>query len=184
MLQEVEKLIQQEQFIPAIALLTQHLQTHPQNAESLRLRAITFVQMGQTKEALCDADALLALDTGKLENALLRADLLALDGQVENAIAAYFSLLAEKPTAGNVVLRLGTLLQREKRWKEALTIYGEAIERIPSFAEAYMARGAVKHHLGDLAGAAEDLKHALTLNPELAKHFEGTAAMFDKRSCH
>jgi tetratricopeptide (TPR) repeat protein len=79
---------------------------------------------------------------------------------------------------------LGTLLQREKRWKEALTIYEEAIERLPSFAEAYMARGAVKHHLGDLAGAAEDLKQALTINPDLAKHLEGTAAMLDKRSCH
>lgn len=184
MLQEAEKLIEQEQFIPAIALLTQYLQTHPQDFDALRLRAITFVQMGQNKEALCDAEALISLDPSKLENALLRADLLALDGQTENAIAAYFSLLSEKPTAGNVVLRLGTLLQREKRWKEALTIYEEAIERLPSFAEAYMARGAVKHHLGDLAGAAEDLKQALTINPDLAKHLEGTAAMLDKKSCH
>lgn len=173
MIAQAEKLIQEEQFIPAIALLTQHLQAHPQDAESLRLRAITFVQMGQTKEALCDAETLLALDSGKLENVLLRADLLVLDGQVEKAIAAYFSLLAEKPTAGNVVLRLGTLLQRERRWKEALTIYGEAIERMPDFAEAYMARGAVKHHLGDMAGAAEDLKHALTLNPHLIQNIQG-----------
>ena len=66
----------------------------------------------------------------------------------------------------------------------ALNIYTDAIMRLPDFAEAYMARGAVKHHLKDLAGAAEDLKQALTLKPELAEQFEGSVATIDKKGCH
>jgi hypothetical protein len=38
--------------------------------------------------------------------------------------------------------------------------------------------------LKDLAGAAEDLKQALTLKPELAEQFEGSVATIDKKGCH
>ena len=84
----------------------------------------------------------------------------------------------------DIFYRLGNLLQQAKRWEEALTIYSNAIDTLPDFAEAYMARGAVKHHLKDLAGAAEDLKQALTLKPELAEQFEGSVATIDKKGCH
>lgn len=181
MIDQAQKLINDNQPIAAIALLTQHLGLHPEDKYALTLRAVTLVQMGQTKEALADVDTLVALDPENLAHALLRADLLAIDGQTEHAIAAYHSILAQKPTAGNVVLRLGTLLQQSKRWDEALALYDSAIELIADFAEAYMARGAVKHHLGNMLGAADDLRKALEIKPELADSLQGSATSLDKK---
>jgi tetratricopeptide (TPR) repeat protein len=181
MIEQATKLINDNQPIAAIALLTQHLAAHPADKMALTLRALTLVQMGQAKEALADVDSLISLDPEALAHALLRADILAIDGQMEHAIAAYHSILAQKPTAGNVVLRLGTLLQQAKRWDEALALYDNAIEQIADFAEAYMARGAVKHHLGNMLGAADDLRKALELKPELADSLQGSATSLDKK---
>ena len=122
MLEQAKKLIGDNQFVAGIALLTQHLANNPEDKQALALRAVTLVQMGQTKEALTDVDALVTLEPAQLAYLLLRADILAIDGQTENAIAAYHSILTQKPEAGNVVLRLGNLLQQNKRWEEALNI--------------------------------------------------------------
>ena len=177
MLEQAKKLINENQLIAGVALLTQCLAQNPENKEALTLRALTLMQMGQAKESLVDVDALIALEPGQLAYTLLRADILALDGQTENAIAAYHSILVQKPVAGNVVLRLGTLLQQQKRWDEALNLYSQAIARMPDFAEAWMARGAVKHHVKDKIGATEDLRRALELKPELAQQLEGEATV-------
>jgi hypothetical protein len=48
---------------------------------------------------------------------------------------------------------------------------------MPNFAEAWMARGAVKHHVKDKIGATEDLRRALELKPELAQQLEGEATV-------
>ena len=95
MLTQAKKLLNDNQPVAAIALLTQLLTTNPENEEALTLRAVTLVQMGQTKEALTDVDTLITLQPTQLAYPLLRADLLAIDGQTENAIAAYHSILAQ-----------------------------------------------------------------------------------------
>ena len=181
MLEQAKKLIADNQLIAGIALLTECLTKNPEDKYALTLRAVTLMQMGQGKEALADVDALIALEPEQLAYTLLRADILALDGQTENAIAAYHSILAQKPEAGNVVLRLGNLLQQSKRWEEALALYDNAIEQMPDFAEAYMARGAVKHHVGNQLGAADDLRKALELKPELTESLQGSATSLDKK---
>ena len=56
---------------------------------------------------------------------------------------------------------------------EALSAYDAAIRLSPTLAEAYLHRGSVKMRLHDNAGAADDLKQALTLKPELAKEADG-----------
>ena len=184
MLDQAHKLIDDRQYVAAIALLTKILAENPKNEDALWMRAVTLVRMGQARDAVADVKALIELTPNQLSYILTLGDIYALDGQMEKAIEVYYSLLTQKPEAGNVVLRLGNLLQIEKRWEEAFTIYSNAIETIPDFAEAYMARGAVKHHLKDLAGAAEDLKKALTLKPELAEEIEGSMATIDKKGCH
>ena len=52
MLTQARKLLSDNQPVAAIALLTQLLAATPDHKEALSLRAVTLVQMGQTKEAL------------------------------------------------------------------------------------------------------------------------------------
>ena len=58
-----------------------------------------------------------------------------------------------------------------------------AISASPENGRAYKLRGAIKMNAGDKAGAAEDLRKAMELDPEIVKEIEGT---FKQKlpSCH
>ncbi len=58
-----------------------------------------------------------------------------------------------------------------------------AISASPENGRAYKLRGAIKMNTGDKAGAAEDLRKAMELDPEIVKEIEGT---FKQKlpSCH
>lgn len=83
---------------------------------------------------------------------------------------------ALNPFSREAVLKLGSLYEQTAQWDKALAVYDEAINMQPKFAAAYKARGGVKNHLKDVAGAAEDLKRSLELEPELAKAVDGEYA--------
>ena len=54
-----------------------------------------------------------------------------------------------------------------------MAVYDEAIELQPDFAEAYKQRGGVRLALHDKEGAADDLRRALELKPEVVSEVEG-----------
>ncbi len=159
---------------PAIAHLTQCLETRPDYQAARLLRAKILTGMGQFSEALDDAGTLVAADGENEEYLLLRAGLLAATGKVDEAEADYGKLRALNPFGTEAVLGLGQLYEQTARWDKALALYDEAVELMPSFAEAYKRRGGVKHHLKDDAGAAEDLKRSLELAPESAAKLDGS----------
>ena len=54
---------------------------------------------------------------------------------------------------------------------------------MPQLAEAYQLRGGVKLRLHDKLGAADDLKKALQIKPELAQSLEGAFSNMDNMKC-
>ena len=69
----------------------------------------------------------------------------------------------------------------QEKYDEAITFLDEAIEVNPHFAKAYAERGRAKNLKGDKAGAFEDLKKSLELNPdsEEAQRMNGQHSNFD-----
>ena len=91
--------------VAAIALLTQLLTTNPENEEALTLRAVTLVQMGQTKEALTDVDTLITLQHCSWVLVLPHISASAFRGQV---LVILFPCLGNKITrVGNKITRVG-----------------------------------------------------------------------------
>ena len=130
--------------------------------------------MNTPAEVLADAEALVALDPEEETYHMLHAQTCAALGRTDEAVADCEAVRAQNPFAQEAVLLLGALYEQATQWDKALALYDEAIDLQPDFAAAYKARGGVKHHLKDEAGAAEDLKQALTLAPEKAAEIDGS----------
>lgn len=157
----------------AIAHLTQCLALREDYVEAQYLRAEVLKGMGQWNEVLADAEALVKADGENEKFLLLRAEAYVALAKVDEAVADLKAVQSLNPFSDEAVLRLGSIYEQTSQWDKALALYDEAIELRPDFAAAYKARGGVKNHLKDAAGAAEDLKRSLELAPEKGKDLDG-----------
>ncbi len=162
-----------KELIPAVAHLTQCLALREDHARARLMRAKVLCDMQQWTDALADVDALLATDATDVDCRLLRAKLYIWLKRNDDAIADLREVLNQNPFCDDAILLLGECYERNSQWQEALAVYNEAIEQRDNFALAYKARGQVKYHLNDAKGAAEDLKKALTLSPEVEASIDG-----------
>ncbi len=157
----------------AIARLTQCLVLEPEYHRALKLRAEILGGMGQWTSALDDIETLVAADAENEDYLLLRAKAFAALSENDKAIADYCRVIENNPFNREAVLLLGELYSQTSRWDKALALYDEALDMQPNFADAYKARGAVRYHLKDEAGALEDFKKSVELAPETAKEVDG-----------
>ncbi len=88
------------------------------------------------------------------------------NGQEEEAEADYKLVTEVNPFNEQAYLYLGQLFINQKKLTEAISLFDEAIELNPNFAEAYKERGRAKLLNGDKDGSVEDMKRSLELNPK------------------
>lgn len=158
---------------PAITYLSKALELQPRYSAPRLLRAQIFVSKSEYNKALEDANVLTELDAENEDFLLLKADALAGNGQVEAAEAAYESLLALNPFCQEGVLHCADFYRSTARYEKALQVCNEAIELEPDFALAYRLRSDIKKDMNDEAGAAEDLRKSLDLQPEEGASADG-----------
>ena len=95
------------------------------------------------------------------------------NGQEEEAEADYQLVTEVNPFNEQAYLYLGQLFINQKKLTEAISLFDEAIELNPNFAEAYKERGRAKLLNGDKEGSMEDMKRGLELNPKELQDFNG-----------
>ena len=165
----------------AIALLTQAIVARPDFTEAQFLRATILSDMGQFGEAQEDVEQILKADGNNEDYLLLKVRTQAALGRPEEAEQTALYLRQLNPFHREAVLLLGAVYEQTDRLDKALALYDEALELQPDFSEAYKQRGGVKHRLHDDAGAAEDLKRSLELNPESATSLDGEFTNVENR---
>lgn len=165
----------------AIAFLTQAIAQREDYGRARLLRARILAGMGQWTEVLADTAALTAADPDGEEALLLHADALAATADGEGAEAAWRHVLEVNPFSREAYLAMGRYYEASGRADKALALYDEAVAEMPDFAEAFKQRGGVKLRLKDTAGAADDLKRALELRPELGEAFDGEFSNLENR---
>ena len=158
---------------PAITFLSKALELQPRYSAPRLLRAQIFVSKSEYNKALEDANVLTELDAENEDFLLLKADALAGNGQAEAAEAAYESLLALNPFCQEGVLHCADFYRSTARYEKALQVCNEAIELEPDFALAYRLRSDIKKDMNDEAGAAEDLRKSLDLQPKEGASADG-----------
>lgn len=98
---------------------------------------------------------------------LERAESLRRAGRVEEAIAAHRRLLEREPELPDSWYNLGWLHRQARQYEEALTSYGQALERsVRDPEEVHLNRAVImSDHLGRPGDAQAELEAALALNP-------------------
>ena len=66
-----------------------------------------------------------------------------------------------------------SICMKQSKADDAILLYDKVIDLMPNYAKAYYERGRARHQAGNPQGAAEDLKHAFLLSPELEKEITG-----------
>ena len=94
-------------------------------------------------------------------------------GDVDGAMKDADHLLAANPGNEDVMMLKARAEYRAGHPDAAIQMYGMVIETNPFHAEAYRERGQVKYEQGDAAGAQEDMKKVLEINPESLAHVSG-----------
>lgn len=67
-----------------------------------------------------------------------------------------------------------------ERFDEALALLDDVLKADADFAEGLYLRGGLRHRLHDSIGAADDLRRALTLKPELVNGITGDFSTLDR----
>ncbi|MCK2212699.1 tetratricopeptide repeat protein [Actinomadura sp. ATCC 31491] len=106
-----------------------------------------------------------------------RAQLLALAGRGEEALADYGRAIAADPGYPDYYLDRGNLLHKLGRPEQALADYEAVMRLSPPFPEAYYNRAELRYAAGDLAGARADLDHTLELDPDFAPAYVNRAGI-------
>lgn len=94
-----------------------------------------------------------------------RAQLQAMSGRTEEALADYTAAIEADPGYPDYYLDRGNLLHKLGRAGEALADYESAMRVSPPFPEPYYNRAEIRYAEGDLDGALSDLDYALELDP-------------------
>ena len=156
-----------------IAHLTKAISLKEDFIEARLMRAQVLVKMHQYKEAMEDIDAVLAQDQEEETAILLRGKVEESNQQEEKAEADYKLVTEINPFNEQAYLYLGQLFINQKKLSEAISLFDEAIELTPNFAEAYKERGRAKLLNGDKDGSVEDMKKSLELNPKDGSSLNG-----------
>lgn len=152
--------------LAAVADLTRALAVREEFPEAYLLRGEVLLDMGQTTEALADADRAIALVPEEETAYLLRGRVREAAGNSGEAEADYQAVIDLNPFNEQAYLRLGELYIGRNELDRAIGFFDEALETKEDFVQAYRERGRARYLKGDQAGATEDLKKALELDPE------------------
>lgn len=106
-----------------------------------------------------------------------RAQLRAMSGQVEEALADYTRAVDADPGYPDYYLDRGNLLHKLGRTAEALADYESAMRVSPPFPEPYYNRAEIRFADGDHEGALADLDYAIELDPDFAAAYVNRAGL-------
>lgn len=170
-LEMADRYCQQQDFMAAIALLTQLLKQHPTADALLRKRASIFLGLGLTQEAAQDLDSLQEMT---LDDLITRINLYIQNQETSQAFEVLRKRNEDNPNSKAEYLFISQLHASQKDYKSALDILQKGMDQIPTFPEAYKERGRIRMLLHDSQGAMDDLKKALEQDPGLLDNLNGT----------
>jgi len=90
-------------------------------------------------------------------------------------------VLALNPFNEKAYILKGSYYLAKKEYDNAISVYNEALEINPNFAQAYHERGRVKLAKGDKEGSMEDMKKAIEMAPENGTNISGEYNNFEQQ---
>lgn len=147
-----------------LAELTRSLQLEPGNIFSLSFRSMIYQQRGQYKEALADADALIAARPEEPEAYERKAYLLGAQGNWAAALNEAEKLAGQFHGDPRVLASAASIFQRAGRRGQAMAVIDQAISRNETAFYLWERRAGIRRW-DEFNGRQRDLETALMLSP-------------------
>ncbi|RAM52763.1 MAG: hypothetical protein C6Y22_04525 [Hapalosiphonaceae cyanobacterium JJU2] len=159
------KSAQQGDYCEAIALLSQLINRHPQNAIDYNNRGLIYFQCGESQKAFCDYNTALHLNPKLVSAYNNRANYYAARGELVAAIADYDHALDLNPSYVRAWLNRGITLRDLGQYEEAIDNFEVALLFDQLESRIFAERGRTYHLWGDWNCAIADYRRALLLLP-------------------
>lgn len=105
--------------------------------------------------------------------------------EIFEEIAKLTKAIADNPNNVEALKLRAVLLSRLCQWKEALDDCNTLIDQLGvEDALVYNLRGGMKMQLGDKAGALEDMKRGVELQPDILDSVNGQKLFLNDKGCH
>ncbi|MEH1920315.1 tetratricopeptide repeat protein [Nostoc sp.] len=161
------RLAQQGDYTEAIALLTQLICRHPENAVDYNNRGLIYFQSGERQKALYDYNTALKLDPHLASAYNNRANYYATCGELAVALADYDQAINLNPTYVRARINRGITWRDLGQYEEAIENFEVALLFGQLESHIWAERGKTYHLWGDWNCAIADYRRALTQLPSL-----------------
>lgn len=157
---------QERDYTGAIALLSQLINRHPDNAIDYNNRGLVYFQSGARALAIADYNTALKLNPQLASAYNNRANYYAACGQLEMAIADYDQAIDLNPSYVRAWLNRGITLRDLGQYEQAIENFDIALLLGQIEGHIYAERGRTYHLWGDWNYAITDYHRALTHLPQ------------------
>ena len=161
------RLAKQGDYTEAIALLSQLIDRHPQNAVDYNNRGLIYFQSGELQKALRDYNTALQLNPNLASAYNNRANYYAACGELAAAITDYDRAIDLNPSHVRAWINRGITLRDLGQYEEAIDNFEVALLFGQLEGHIWAERGRTYHLWGDWNCAIADYHRALTQLPSL-----------------
>ncbi|MFK0732868.1 MAG: tetratricopeptide repeat protein [Gloeotrichia echinulata GP01] len=156
------KSAQEGDYTEAIALLSQLIQRHPENAVDYNNRGLIYFQSGETQKAFCDYNTALEINPNLASAYNNRANYYAACGELRAAIADYDQAIDLHPSHVRARINRGITLRDLTEYEEAIENFDVALLFGQLEGHILAQRGRTYHLCGDWNCAIADYRRAIT----------------------
>ncbi len=157
----------QKDYPRAIETYRRYLSVMPASAYAHHWIAIASVRNGDRETALREENAALAIDSRYVDSYVMKAGLLASDGQYPQAAQALQEALVIDPDNTGIMNDLGAIYLEWKQLPEAAGIFANILKIDSNYAPAWTSLGIIAAAQNDNDTAVGNLRKALTISPML-----------------
>lgn len=169
---EIDKLVElftQGRHSEALGLAQIMTQSYPRHGFGWKVMGATYMQMGQSADALLPMQEAVALSPGDVE-ALYNLGVIQQGlGKLDEAETSYRQALRIDQNYADAHSNLGVILQSQGHLDEAAVRYRQALEINPKNVLAHINLGVCMHDMGLLNEAEASYRNALLLSPDNAE---------------
>src|SRR5262245_12545693 len=168
----------------AVSLYQEVTRLVPDHTGALITLAKYYLEARLTDQVISMADKVLAKDPQHSQANALKIAVLAIEGQLPDAMAKAEALQAQFPTEPDVAILLATPYSQQKRYREAQAALHRALETHPKDMDLLNNLNMILVQAKDLAGAETAARRMIEAEPTLYDHRLRLARLFDSQGAH
>ncbi|HEV8621044.1 MAG TPA: tetratricopeptide repeat protein [Nitrospiraceae bacterium] len=168
----------------AVSLYQEVVQLVPYHTAALVTLAKYYLEARLTEQVVSTADKVLAKDPQHPQANALKIAVLAVEGQLLDAMAKAEALQSQFPTEPDVAILLATLYSQQQRYRDAEATLQRALETHPKDMDLLNNLNTILVQAKDMAGAEMVARRMIDTEPTLLDHRLRLARLFDTQGAH